>query len=111
MGLVTRTEFGKFCKTMMVSFVHNEGGATTLGTSREAWTKGIPWAQARLQMQIGHARATRRTSFLFFNKRGGATGLGTSREVLGKAISWPQARLQMQIGHARATRIMFSFFR
>ena len=41
------------------------GRATGLGRSRETLTKKIPWAQARLQMQIGHARATRRT-FTFF---------------------------------------------
>ena len=43
-----------------VFFVFNKrGGATGLGTSREVLGKGISWPQARLQMQIGHARATR----------------------------------------------------
>ena len=42
-------------------FSDSGGGAIGLGTSRKALSKGIPWAQARLQMQIGHARATRRT--------------------------------------------------
>ena len=36
-------------------------GTTGVGTSRKVWSKGILLAQARLQMQIGHARATRRT--------------------------------------------------
>ena len=78
-------------------------------TSREAWRKGVPWAQARLQVQIGHARATRRT-ITFADSRGGATGLGTSRETLSNEIPWAQARLQVQIGHARATRRTFIFF-
>ena len=43
----------------------SSGGAIGLGTSREALRKGILWAQARLQMQVGHARATRRTSIFF----------------------------------------------
>ena len=85
--------------------------ATGLGRSRETLSKEIPWAQARLQMQIGHARATRRTFIFFSDSRGGATGLGTSRETLSNEIPWAQARLQVQIGHARATRRAFIFFR
>ena len=48
-----------------VHFPDSTWRATGLGTSIEALSKGIPFAQARLQMQIGHARATRKT-FSFF---------------------------------------------
>ena len=81
-----------------------------MGTSREALSNGIPLARARLQMQIGHARATKRTFTFFSDSRGQATGLGRSRETLTKNIPWAQARLQMQIGHARATGRTFTFF-
>ena len=43
----------------------SRGGATGLGRSRETLSKEIPWAQARLQMQIVHARATRKNSHFF----------------------------------------------
>ena len=68
-----------------VFFSDSRGRVMGLGTSREALSKGIPLAQARLQMQIGHARAT------------------------SKGIPLAQARLQMQIGHARQTRRTFTF--
>ena len=91
-------------------FSDSRGGATGLCTSKEAWRKEVPWAQARLHVQIGHARATRKT-ITFADSRGGATGLATSRETLSNEIPWAQARLQVQIGHARATRRTFTFFR
>ena len=46
-------------------FSDSRGRATGLGRSRETLTKKIPWAQARLQMQIGHARATRKNVHFF----------------------------------------------
>ena len=46
-----------------------------MGTSREGLSKGIPLAQARIQMQIGHARATRRT-FIFSDSKGVSYRLG-----------------------------------
>ena len=42
--------------------------ATVFDISREALSKKIPLAQARLQMQIGHARATKRTFTFSDNK-------------------------------------------
>ena len=39
------------------------------------------WEQARLQMQIEHARAAGRTFTFFSNSKVGATGLCTSKEV------------------------------
>ena len=75
------------------------GELPALGTSREALSKGIRWAQARLQMQTAHARATRR--MFFSDSKGRGTGLGTSREALSKGIPLAQARFQMQIGISR----------
>ena len=54
-------------KNVYFFFSHSRGRATGLGRSRETLTKHIPWAQARLQIHIGHARATGRT-FTFFQK-------------------------------------------
>ena len=46
-------------------FLDNRRVATGFGISREALSKRIPWAQARLQMQIGHARATSERSLFY----------------------------------------------
>ena len=61
-------------KERLLFFSHSRGRATGLGRSRETLTKHIPWAQARLQIHIGHARATGRTFTFFQKKRVGATG-------------------------------------
>ena len=44
-----------------VHFFQIEKGELEVGYTRNGSSKGIPLAQARLQMQIGHARATGRT--------------------------------------------------
>ena len=51
--------------TRTFSFSDRRRIATVLGTYRKALSKEIPWAQARLQMQIGHARATRKNVHFF----------------------------------------------
>ena len=71
-----------------------------MGTSREALSKGIAWAQARLQMQIGHAGATRRT-FIFL-----AAGIVTDAMLglneKGLWLHWSRCRFEARcIGQAR----------
>jgi hypothetical protein len=48
-----------------VHFFQIEKGELEVGYTRKGLNKGIPLAQARLQMQSGHAGPTRRT-FTFF---------------------------------------------
>ena len=43
-----------------VHFFQIEVGELQVWVYKKALSNGIPWAQARLQMQIGHARATRK---------------------------------------------------
>jgi len=62
-----------------VHFCKIEKGSYRFGYTRQGLSKGIPLAQARLQMQIGHAGAMR-TTFTFSDKRRRVTGLGITEK-------------------------------
>ena len=59
-GTGTTSDADSACKGDEKTVHFGTGGATGLRKSKETLSKEISWAQARLQMQIGHARATRK---------------------------------------------------
>ena len=65
-------------------FFDNRVVATDFGISRKALSKMFSWAQARLQMQIGHAMATRNYRLGYiqrnFNQKA-SMGTGTTSDA------------------------------